>query len=160
MASGSAQPGRAAPVSNVKVVELRPTSKPVLLVKFVVLEKHPIQVIKSQDDEGKAVDVPICTALVADETASVVLQLWGDAEIDYVNVRDIVRLSQGMFTYYKNTLMLRAGRRGYLEKLGEFSMVFSDAINMSALNWPKDKHGFSHEPTDKLPTTHWWPPAQ
>ena len=42
---------------------------------------------------------------------SALLQLYGQEEIEYVNVRDIYRLTQGMFNYVSGTLMLKAGRR-------------------------------------------------
>lgn len=76
-------------------------------------------------------------ALVADPTAAVHLQLWGN-ECDAFLPGDIVRLSNGVFSFHKTNLVLRAGKKGTLEKTGEFTMVFSESVNMSKLQWVAD----------------------
>ncbi|QCE13038.1 Nucleic acid-binding [Vigna unguiculata] len=82
--------------------------------KFIVLEKG------STTLEGKN---RICLTLVADETAAVHLQLWGD-ECDAFDSGDIIRLTKGIFSYQHGNLILRAGKRGKLEKTGEFVMSY------------------------------------
>jgi len=52
-----------------KIADLRPSTKPIQAVKFIVLEKGPVQVIHATDEAKNQVEIPICTALVADETA-------------------------------------------------------------------------------------------
>eukprot|EP00192_Tetraselmis_astigmatica_P025454 CAMPEP_0117687178 /NCGR_PEP_ID=MMETSP0804-20121206/22971_1 /TAXON_ID=1074897 /ORGANISM="Tetraselmis astigmatica, Strain CCMP880" /LENGTH=132 /DNA_ID=CAMNT_0005499173 /DNA_START=149 /DNA_END=544 /DNA_ORIENTATION=- len=131
----SGQPPQRPGGTSLKIADLRPSTKPIQAVKFIVLEKGPVQVIHATDEAKNQVEIPICTALVADETACCHFQLNGAAEVDYVNAGDIVRLTQGMFTFYKNSLMLKAGRRGLLERVGEFTMVFSEAVNVSLLTW-------------------------
>lgn len=84
-------------------------------------------------DAGPLVSV----ALVADATAAVHLQLWGN-ECEAFQPGDIVRLSNGVFSFHKSNLVLRAGKKGSLEKIGEFTMVFSESVNMSKLQWVSD----------------------
>lgn len=78
-----------------------------------------------------------CLALVADETAAVHFQLWGK-ECDAFNPGDIIRLANGIFSYNKNHLVLRAGKRGKIEKVGEFTMAFVETPNMSEMHWVPD----------------------
>ncbi|CAI5487358.1 unnamed protein product [Closterium sp. Naga37s-1] len=89
----------------------------------------------------------VCTALVADGTAAVHMQLWG-AEVDALQPGDIVRLTSGIFSFHKSNLVLRAGKKGALEKIGEFTMLFVEAPNMSRLQWAPDpanpKHWVCH----------------
>lgn len=76
-------------------------------------------------------------ALVADNTAAVHFQLWGD-ECDVFEPSDIIRLSNGIFSYQRNNLVLRAGKRGKAEKVGEFTMAFVETPNMSEISWVPD----------------------
>uniref|UniRef100_A0A0D3GSG8 Uncharacterized protein n=1 Tax=Oryza barthii TaxID=65489 RepID=A0A0D3GSG8_9ORYZ len=79
-----------------------------------------------------------CLALVADETAAAHFLLWG-AERDAFEPGDIVRLTGGIFSYHRsNSLVLRAGRRGRAEKVGEFTMLFVETPNMSEVKWVRD----------------------
>ncbi len=60
--------------------------------------------------------------------------------------------------------LLKAGRHGTLEKVGEFTAVFSEAVNMSQVKWVnRGGSGASEawEPLDPqvLPQKHWRPPA-
>lgn len=78
-----------------------------------------------------------CLALVADNTAAVHFQLWGD-ECDAFESGDIIRLANGIFSFQRNSLVLRAGKRGKAEKVGEFTMAFVETPNMSELRWVPD----------------------
>lgn len=74
-----------------------------------------------------------CPLLVADETAAVHFLLWG-TECDAFEPGDIVRLTSGIFSYHRgNNLFLRAGKRGRVEKVGEFTMMFVETPNMSEI---------------------------
>lgn len=91
-------------------------------------------------DKGKTTmegQLRTCLALVADETAAVHFQLWGD-ECDAFAAGDIIRLENGIFSYNRNNLVLRAGRRGKVEKLGEFTVAFVETPNMSEIHWVPD----------------------
>lgn len=78
-----------------------------------------------------------CLALVADETAAVHFELFGD-ECDAFEGGDIIRLVDGIFSYSRNNLVLRSGRKGKAEKVGEFCMPFVETPNMSEIRWIPD----------------------
>ncbi|KAI4342327.1 hypothetical protein MLD38_026966 [Melastoma candidum] len=77
-----------------------------------------------------------CLALVADETAAVHFQFWG-SECDSFRPGDIIRLTNGIFSYSgnRNALVLRAGKRGRIEKVGEFTMNYVETPNISEIKW-------------------------
>lgn len=108
--------------------DLVPAATNTVNTQFILLEKGKIY------QEGKEKK---CLALVADESASVHFQLWG-TECDAFETGDIVRLSHGIFCYHKKNLVLRAGRRGITEKVGEFTMIFVESPNMSEIVWEPD----------------------
>lgn len=96
--------------------------------EFIVLDKgNP-----SREGQNRT-----CLALVADETAAVHFQLW-ESECDAFEEGDIIRLTNGIFSYHKNNLVLRAGKRGKAEKVGEFTKVFVETPNMSEIRWSPD----------------------
>ncbi|KAK8718061.1 hypothetical protein V6N13_045307 [Hibiscus sabdariffa] len=76
----------------------------------------------------------MCLALVADKTAAVHLQLWGE-ECEAFEAGDIIRMENGIFSYNKNNLVLRVGKRGRIEKVGEFTMEFVETPNLSEIKW-------------------------
>ncbi|XP_061354567.1 uncharacterized protein LOC133299144 [Gastrolobium bilobum] len=96
--------------------------------KFILLEKGRTTL------EGQN---KMCLALVADETAAVHFQLWGD-ECNAFEPGDIIYLTNGIFSYQRNNLILRAGKRGKIEKIGEFTMSFVETPNMSEIHWILD----------------------
>jgi len=83
-----------------------------------------------------------CLALVADKTAAVHFQLWGD-ECDSFDSGDIIYLTNGIFSYQRGNLVLRAGKRGKLEKIGEFTMSYVETPNMSEIYWIPDPANFN-----------------
>lgn len=97
--------------------------------RFIILDKA-----KSSAANGKN----YCIALAADETAAVHIQLWGD-ECDAFEAGDIVKLTNGIFSYVRNSgLILRAGKRGKMEKMGEFTVAFVETPNISEIQWIPD----------------------
>ena len=97
-------------------------------VQFILLDKRRVAF------EGQH---KTCLALVADNTAAVHFQLWGD-ECDAFEPGDIIRLANGIFSYQRNNLVLRAGKRGKAKKVGEFTMAFVETPNMSEIRWVPD----------------------
>ncbi|CAN6824843.1 unnamed protein product, partial [Brassica oleracea var. botrytis] len=66
------------------------------------------------------------------------IQLWGD-ECDAFEAGDIVKLTNGIFSYLRNNgLLLRAGKRGKMEKAGEFTVAFVETPNVSEIQWNPD----------------------
>ncbi|BBN02577.1 hypothetical protein Mp_2g16410 [Marchantia polymorpha subsp. ruderalis] len=117
--------------SSVRLCDLRPSVSSTVNTTFIILEKG--QTSRSSEASGQAV----CVALVADSTAAVHLQLWGP-ECDAFQPSDIIRLTNGMFSYYNHNMLLRAGQKGLLEKIGHFTMIFVENPNMSKLQWIPD----------------------
>lgn len=112
----------------VSLKDLVPAATNSVNTQFIVLEKgNTIQ-------DGKET---ACIALVADETASVQFLMWGSECVAF-EPGDIVRVTNGIFSYHKNNLVLRAGKRGRAEKVGEFTMSFVEAPNMSEVQWSRD----------------------
>lgn len=110
--------------------EIVPAARNNVKTQFIILEKGRITVEGGQSKT--------CLGLVADETASVHFQFWNE-ECDAFQPGDIVRLSNGIFSYNRNKqLVLRAGKRGKVEKVGEFTMVFVETPNMSEIAWVPD----------------------
>ncbi|KAL3647928.1 hypothetical protein CASFOL_008896 [Castilleja foliolosa] len=96
--------------------------------KFILLDKGRVTL------EGQ---YKTCLALVADETAAVHFQLWGD-ECEAFRPGDIIILVNGIFSYNRSNLVLRAGKRGKAEKVGEFTMAFVETPNLSEIKWGPD----------------------
>ncbi|XP_010279498.1 PREDICTED: SOSS complex subunit B homolog [Nelumbo nucifera] len=108
--------------------DIVPAALNVINAQFVLLDKAKITM------EGQQ---KTCLALVADETAAVHFQLWG-TECDAFEPGDIIRLTNGIFSYNRNNLVLRAGKRGKVVKVGEFTLAFVETPNMSEIRWSPD----------------------
>ncbi|KAL2499814.1 Nucleic acid-binding [Abeliophyllum distichum] len=108
--------------------DIVPAAQNNINTKFILLDKGRLTL------EGQH---KTCLALVADESAAVHFQLWGD-ECDAFEPGDIILLANGIFSYNRNNLVLRAGKRGKAEKVGEFTMTFVETPNMSEIRWVPD----------------------
>ncbi|KAL2337615.1 hypothetical protein Fmac_012061 [Flemingia macrophylla] len=106
-----------------------PAAQNNLDTKFIILDKGKATIIEGQNK--------MCLALVADETAAVHFQFWGD-ECDAFDSGDIICLTNGIFSYQHRKLVLRAGKRGKLLKVGEFTMAYVETPNMSEIHWIPD----------------------
>ncbi|KAJ1291452.1 hypothetical protein BS78_02G316400 [Paspalum vaginatum] len=129
-------------VRTVKLKDLVPAATNTVNTTFIVLDKaaptaRPPQPHAQQAARDGEKEVT-CLALVADETAAAHFLLWG-GECGAFEPGDIVRLTGGIFSYHRgNALVLRAGRRGRAEKVGEFTMRFVETPNMSEIRWARD----------------------
>ena len=111
----------------VSLKDIVPAAQNNINTQFILVEKG--RATAPADGQGKT-----CLALVADETASVHFQFWGD-ECDAFEGGDIIRLRDGIFSYNRGSLVLRAGKRGKAEKVGEFTMAYVETPNMSEIRW-------------------------
>ncbi|KAG2646171.1 SOSS complex subunit B homolog [Panicum virgatum] len=144
MAQGEADtPGAGTAGRTVKLKDLVPAATNTVNTTFIVLDKaapaarppHPHAHAQAQ---ARGVEEVTCLALVADDTAAAHFLLWG-GECGAFEPGDIVRLTDGIFSYHRgNALVLRAGRRGRAEKVGEFTMLFVETPNMSEIQWGRD----------------------
>eukprot|EP00794_Sanderia_malayensis_P017506 gene17506-19256_t len=110
--------------SVVNIRDLKPGAKNLHLV-FIVLDIG--KPTKTKDGH----EVRSCK--VADRTASINASVW-DESGSYLQPGDIIRFCKGYAQVWKNQLTIYTGRAGYLEKIGEFCMVFSEIPNMSEPN--------------------------
>ncbi|KAL0389567.1 UNVERIFIED_CONTAM: hypothetical protein Scaly_0313800 [Sesamum calycinum] len=108
--------------------DIVPAAQNNINAKFILLDKGRVTL------EGQ---YKTCLALVADETAAVHFQLWGD-ECDVFEPGDIILLTSGIFSYSRNNLVLRAGKRGKAQKVGEFTLAFVETPNLSEIRWAPD----------------------
>ncbi|XP_015891635.3 uncharacterized protein LOC107426059 [Ziziphus jujuba] len=121
-------------VSETKKIEssslrdIVPAAQNNINTQFILLEKGRI----TTEGQNKT-----CLALVADETAAVHFQFWGE-ECEAFEAGDIICLEHGIFSYTRNNLVLRAGKRGKIVKVGEFTMAFVETPNMSEIRWVPD----------------------
>ncbi|KAI3881315.1 hypothetical protein MKW92_008047 [Papaver armeniacum] len=120
----------------VSLKDIVPAAQNTINAQFILLDKERSPAPTKQGQEKS------CMALVADETASVHFQLWG-TECDAFEPGDIIRLTNGIFSKNRNNLVLRAGKRGRAEKIGEFTMVFVETPNMSEIDWVPDPNNSS-----------------
>lgn len=128
----------------VSLKDIVPAAQNNIDTKFILVDKGS----KTIEGHNKT-----CLALVADETAAVHFQLWGD-ECDAFEPGDIIQLANGIFSYNRNSLVLRAGKRGKVDKVGEFTMVFVETPNMSEIRWIPDPNNSNKYIQDAVISPH------
>lgn len=128
----------------VSLKDIVPAAQNNIDTKFILVDKGS----KTIEGHNKT-----CSALVADETAAVHFQLWGD-ECDAFEPGDIIQLANGIFSYNRNSLVLRAGKRGKVDKVGEFTMVFVETPNMSEIRWIPDPNNSNKYIQDAVISPH------
>ncbi|KAK3127403.1 hypothetical protein QOZ80_7AG0572820 [Eleusine coracana subsp. coracana] len=136
---------------TVKLKDLVPAPTNTVNTTFIVLDKaapRPPPPHHQAREGAEAAAAATCLALVADETAAAHFLLWG-GECGAFEPGDIVRLTGGVFSCHRgSSLVLRAGRRGRAEKVGEFTMRFVETPNVSEVRWrtePGDPGGMVQE---------------
>ncbi|KAL9660278.1 hypothetical protein QQ045_025091 [Rhodiola kirilowii] len=118
--------------------DIIPAAQNNINTNFILLEKAR----PAQEGQNKT-----CLALVADETAAVHFLLWGE-ECEAFECGDIICLSNGIFSYNRSNLVLRSGKRGKAEKVGEFTTLYVETPNMSEIKWipdPNNKEKYVQE---------------
>ncbi|XP_043710537.1 SOSS complex subunit B homolog [Telopea speciosissima] len=121
--------------SSIALKDMVPAAENNINTRFILLEKRntSTRTMESQGKQNRA-----CLELVADETTVVHFQLWGE-ECDAFEVGDSIRLTKGIFSYDRSKqVVLRAGKRGKAEKVGEFTLAFVETPNMSEIRWGPD----------------------
>lgn len=108
----------------VQIKDMRPGLKNVSTI-FIVLEvSHPT--ITKENREVRSFKV-------ADQTACINASVWDEAG-QLLVPGDIVRLTKGYLSVWRNCLTLYISKGGDLQKVGDFCMVFNEQLNMSELN--------------------------
>lgn len=73
------------------------------------------------------------TFKVADQSACINASIWDEAG-QLLAPGDIVKLTKGYVSLWRNCLTLYRAKCGDLQKIGEFCMVFNEQLNMSEPN--------------------------
>ncbi|XP_032455088.1 SOSS complex subunit B homolog isoform X2 [Nasonia vitripennis] len=108
----------------VLIKDIRPGQKNINVV-FIVLEVgHPT--ITKENREVR-------TLKVADSTACMNVSIW-DEPGTLLMPGDIVRLTKGYASVWRNCLTLYSGKNGDIQKIGDFCMVINEQLNMSEPN--------------------------
>lgn len=105
----------------VQIKDMRAGLKNVNVV-FIVLEVGPPTLTKESRE--------VRTFKVADQSACINCSVWDEAG-QLLVPGDIVRLTKGYASLFRNCLTLYTSKGGDLQKIGEFCMVFNEQINMS-----------------------------
>lgn len=106
------------------IKDVRPGMKN-LKMKIIVLQVN--NPYKTKDGN----EVRSCK--VADKSGSVNISIWGD-DGNYVQPGDILQITRGYGTLFKNCLTLYVGKGGTLIKTGEFCFTFNEVPDMSEPN--------------------------
>lgn len=105
----------------VQIKDLRPGQKNVNCT-FIVLEvSHPTLTKENRE---------VRTFKVADPTGCINASIWDEAG-QLLVPGDIVRLTKGYVSVWRNCLTLYTSKGGDLQKINEFCMVFNEQLNMS-----------------------------
>lgn len=108
----------------VQIKDMRPGLKNINVV-FIVLEVgHPTLTKENRE---------VRTFKVADQSACINASVWDEAG-QLLLPGDIVRLTKGYVSLWRNCLTLYTSKGGDLQKIGEFCMVFNEQLNMSEPN--------------------------
>lgn len=125
----------------IQIKDIRPGSKNVNVV-FIVLEVgHPTLTKDSRE---------VRTFKIADQTACMNASIWDEAGT-LLTPGDIVRITKGYASVWKNCLTLYTGKTGDIQKIGEFCMVFNEQLNMSEPNPMLHNMNLMQPPNQLLP---------
>ncbi|RDD41024.1 SOSS complex subunit B2 [Trichoplax sp. H2] len=70
------------------------------------------------------------TCRVADKSGSINISVW-DEWGQLIQGGDIIKICRGYTAYWKGFLTIYTGRGGYIERMGDFCMVYSENPNIS-----------------------------
>ena len=127
--------------SYVQIKDMRPGLKNINVV-FIVLEVgHPTLTKENRE---------VRTFKVADQSACINASVWDEAG-QLLVPGDIVRLTKGYVSLWRNCLTLYTSKCGDLQKIGEFCMVFNEQLNMSEPNQVMASMSSMGAPLNNLP---------
>lgn len=111
-------------MEHVLIKDIRPGQKNINVV-FIVLEVGHPTITKDNRE--------VRTFKVADNTACMNVSIWDEPGTLLVP-GDIVRLTKGYASVWRQCLTLYSGKNGDIQKIGEFCMVINEQLNMSEPN--------------------------
>lgn len=110
--------------TDITIKDIRPGLKNINVV-FIVLEVGAATVTKENRE--------VRTFKVADPTACINVSVW-DEPGKLLVPGDIVRLTKGYASIWRQCLTLYSGKSGDIHKIGDFCMIFNEQTNMSEPN--------------------------
>ncbi|XP_034473494.1 SOSS complex subunit B homolog [Drosophila innubila] len=105
----------------IAIKDIKPGLKNINVI-FIVLEVGVATVTKENRE--------VRNFKVGDPTASINVSIW-DEPGKLITPGDIVRLTKGYASIWRHCLTLYSGKNGEVFKVGEFCMIFNEALNMS-----------------------------
>lgn len=108
----------------IMIKDIRPGLKNINVV-FIVLEVGTMTLTKENRE--------VRSFKVADPSASINVSVW-DEPGKLLQPGDIVRLTKGYASIWRQSLTLYSGKNGEILKIGEFCMLFNEQLNMSEPN--------------------------
>ncbi|XP_014231287.1 SOSS complex subunit B homolog [Trichogramma pretiosum] len=114
-----------AQMDQILIKDLKPGQKSVNIV-FIVLDLLGTPTMTKEKRE-------IRTFKVADQSACINVSVW-DEPGALMMPGDIIKLTKGYCSMWRNCLTLYSGKIGELQKIGEFCMAYNDQVNMSEPN--------------------------
>lgn len=110
--------------SDISIKDIRPGLKNINVV-FIVLEVGQATITKENRE--------VRTFKVADQTACINVSVW-DEPGKLLVPGDIVRLTKGYASIWRQCLTLYSGKSGDINKIGDFCLNFNEQMNMSEPN--------------------------
>lgn len=111
-------------MENIAIKDIRPGLKNINVV-FIVLEVGVATVTKENRE--------VRTFKVGDPTACINVSVW-DEPGKLLVPGDIVRLTKGYASVWRQCLTLYSGKSGDIHKIGDFCLNFNEQLNMSEPN--------------------------
>uniref|UniRef100_A0A6P4E577 SOSS complex subunit B homolog n=1 Tax=Drosophila rhopaloa TaxID=1041015 RepID=A0A6P4E577_DRORH len=108
-------------VDCIPIKDIKPGLKNINVI-FIVLEVGVATVTKENRE--------VRNFKVGDPTACINVSIW-DEPGKLIAPGDIVRLTKGYASIWRHCLTLYSGKNGEVCKIGEFCMIFNEAVNMS-----------------------------
>ncbi|XP_030557110.1 SOSS complex subunit B homolog [Drosophila novamexicana] len=105
----------------IAIKDIKPGLKNINVI-FIVLEVGVATVTKENRE--------VRNFKVGDPTASINVSIW-DEPGKLIAPGDIIRLTKGYASIWRHCLTLYSGKNGEVFKIGEFCMIFNEALNMS-----------------------------
>ncbi|KAJ2758787.1 hypothetical protein IWQ56_002533 [Coemansia nantahalensis] len=87
----------------------------------------------------------IHTFLVADRTASIIMNVWGD-DGKCIRNGDIIRIEGAEAKLFKGFMQLTPARFGKLRRVGEDTMQFKEQPNVSEVQWVTEEESRAMAP--------------
>jgi hypothetical protein len=109
------------PSDIINIKDIRPGLKNINVI-FIVLEVGQATLTKENRE--------VRTFKVADQTAAINVSVWDEPGMLLVP-GDIVRLTKGYASIWRQCLTLYSGKNGDIHKIGDFCLAFNESLNMS-----------------------------